>query len=192
MANVQVVLNQNQLGVPILNIMNWQTPDATTQTLQELVDGIRDAFATHVIDSYHNAWSMTSATVRVFDGAPPFTTEFPFTAGVLNGISVSQALPRQSALLVSLAQVGPRPNRGRQFYGGLSEGAWDSSSWNPVTQQDFVDMWSGFIAGIATTNGTCFPRIARVDHANNVWELDNPVETAVVRPYASTQKGRRQ
>jgi len=192
MANVQLVLNQTQNGVPIKNVTNWQTPDGSTLTIQELVNGIRASWDGAFKTSFPTSWQLENVTARVYDGAPPFSTVFPFTLGILAGTAITAELPRQSALLVSTAFNGPRPNRGRIFFGGLSEGAWDGGAWDTTTQADALSMVNNWISGIGTTAGTCFLRIARPDDVTNTWTLDNPAETAVIRTYASTQKGRRQ
>lgn len=191
MANVEITLNQTVSGVEIVNVMSWQTPDTDAGTLQALVDGIRGRFNADVADSFASTWFLNTASVRIFDGGAPFTTEFAFGLGPLQGTSAVEALPRQSALLVSLTYTGPRPNRGRQFYGGLAENSWDGDAWDAGTIADFQNMWGQFILGLVTPNGTCFPRIARKNYLTNTWDLDNPVENAIVRPYARTQKGRR-
>lgn len=190
MANVQVTLNQTLYSEDMFNVMNWQTPDTSSNTLQSLANGIAATIQARILDSLATDWALNSISMRVFDGAPPFTTEFLPSTGILNGTGLTSALPPTNALLVALSYTGPRPNRGRQYYGGLTEGAWDGQVWNPVTLTDMEDMWSDFITGVTTASGLCFPRIARVDYVANTWTLDSPVEQAIARSKPSLVPGR--
>lgn len=191
MANVEVRANQTSHGVPIYNIMNWQLPDTSALTYQEMANTLRAQWDTHIADSFHASWSLNSVTFREFDGGAPFSTEVGFSSGPLAGTGLGEALPRQTALLVSLQYNGGRPNRGRQFYGGLSENAWDGTEWDATTAADFLAFWGVCIGGFTLSAGNAFPRIARKDLVSNTWVLNNPIEAAIVRPYASTQRGRR-
>jgi len=191
MTNLQLTLNQTESGVAFANVLNFQAPNNANQTIQELVDGIRFQWDFASVSSFSDTWFLNSVLVREWDGGSPFSTLFSFNLGPLQGTSIVEALPRQNSLLVSTAFNGPRPNRGRIYFGGLAENAWDGDQWDAATITDLQAMVQSFISGIPTSAGSCFLRIARLDPVSNTWVLDNPAENAIVRPYAGTQRRRR-
>lgn len=179
MANVEVTLNQTLYNQSIFNVQNWQVPDTSFVTLQELANGIRASFDAVLTDWHTSNWTLEDISVRVFDGNEPFTTVIPFSAGPLVGTALSNAVAPENSCMVALSYVGVKPNRGRQYHGGMVEFAWEGNRWAADLITDFVAYYNALIAGVGTSAGTCILRIARKDYANNVWLLDNPVETAI-------------
>lgn len=190
MTNLQVTLNQDVDNVYVANVVNFQAPDASATTYQELADAIRQSFDDNVNAFLSANWSLNSVTIRNYDGGGPFSTEVAFTSGPLSGIAATQTLMRQAAMLIATTYNGPKPNRGRFYLAGTVESAWAGSSWASVDLADAVAMLEEWRDGLVTTAGSCFLRIARVDDPTNTWLLNNPVENVIGRTYAATIKGR--
>lgn len=191
MANFQMRLDQRLLGEAIYNITYWELPADDSVTLQEFADGIRASYVTHVEPYLSNDWSIEGITVRQMDGAGAFSFPQPFTSGTLVGGSASNNLPLFNALLVSTGYIGPRPNRGRVYFGGVTEGSNDTdATWLGPDLQAFVDLVTAWKDGISTTAGSAFLRIVRPDFTLNSWTLSSPIDTVIGRTNAATMRSR--
>jgi len=193
MANFQIVLDQ-QIGDEVCkNVTYWQLPDNQSATLQTFADNLRGTFVTpDLVGWLSTNWTLLSITARQMDGGGAFSQLVTFGLGPLVGGSVGQQLPTQLALLVSTGFLGPKPNRGRIYFGGLVEDA-NSGTGQPVldARDDFqtaVEVWRD---GVATGAGNAFLRIARPDFLANDWILNNPVESVIARNIWGGQRRRR-
>ena len=193
MANFQIVLDQ-QIGDEVCkNVTYWQLPDNQSATLQTFADNLRGTFVTpDLVGWLATSWTLLSITARQMDGGGAFSQLVTFGLGPLVGGAVGQQLPTQLALLVSTGFLGPKPNRGRIYFGGLVEDA-NSGTGQPVldARDDFqtaVEVWRD---GVATGAGNAFLRIARPDFLANDWILNNPVESVIARNIWGGQRRRR-
>ena len=193
MANFQIGLDQ-QIGDEVCkNVTYWQLPDNQTATLQTFADNLRGTFVTpDLVGWLSTNWTLLSITARQMDGGGAFSQLVTFGLGPLVGGSLGQQLPTQLALLVSTGFLGPKPNRGRIYFGGLVEDA-NTGTGQPVlaARDDFqtaVEVWRD---GVATGAGNAFLRIARPDFLANNWVLNNPAESVIARNQWATQRRRR-
>lgn len=192
MANFQVRMDQKVFNEVIYNVTYFQLPDASPATLQEFADEIRARFATRVGAIMSDNWSLDSLTMRQMDGGGAFTFTQPFTSGVLEGTEGTGVLPLFNALLVSTGYIGSRPNRGRLYFGGLTEASNNTQGeWNGVDATAYQDLVQDMVDGITTTAGSAFLRIARPDFPANIWTLNNPIDTVIGRQETATMRSRR-
>jgi hypothetical protein len=192
MPNFQVRFDQLLDTEVIYNVTNWEFPGNTLAMKQQFADVIRNLYAVNLASALTNQWSMQSMTFRQMDGGGAFTEIIDFTSGELVGTSAANMLPTQTALLVSLGYLGPRPNRGRIYFAGLTE---DSNNGSGEVLSSTRDTFAGVVEamadGITLTGGAAFLRIARPDYSTNTWTLNNPVETVIGRTFWATQRRRR-
>lgn len=191
MANVQVVLKFSQYGQDVLNVTNWQFAQYSDAYIQSFVDSLRSSLVANWQTEATSSITFTGVQTRLFDGLGPYTVDKDPTLGPLQGADAVQALPTQVALLVSTLYSGPRPNRGRIYFGGLGENHQVDSQWEATVLASYEALVTQWANGLTVTGGNAFLRIARVDFANNVWLADSPVETIIARPRPATIRNRR-
>jgi len=192
MANFQVRLDQVIDSEVIYNITYWEFPADDVVTLQEFADALRTSYVDNTVGKFASAWTLEGITLRQMDGGGAFTFFQPFTDGPLPGDNLNHLLPFTNALLVSTGYVGSRPNRGRIYFGGLTEAANNPNGrWDEDSSLDFEAMVQEWRDGLSTSAGSVFLRIARPDFDNNVWELSNPVNTVASRRVPATMRSRR-
>jgi len=193
MANFQIVLDQQVGDEVVKNVTYWQLPDNQALTLQTFADNLRGTFVVpDLIGWLATTWTLLSLTVRQMDGGGAFSQLVTFGLGPLLGTSTGHQLPTQDALIVSTGFLGPKPNRGRIYFGGLVEDA-NTGTGQPVlaARQDFQDAVEVWRDGVATGAGNAFLRIARPNFTTNTWTLNNPVESVIARNIWGTQRRRR-
>lgn len=173
-------------GRPVANSLWYDMISADSSELQSVADGIGDAYLEIVAPmcTVNLIWDDT--LVRVYDGGSPFTTvyapdAFPFTCE-----NTTSAMPAQDSLLIRKLCEGARPNRGRLYLPGLTEGSWDGDSW------DNSAVANGEALGAALmTIGSNKLCLARPNNAANTASLFNLVTNIVVPGYSGSQRGRR-
>lgn len=191
MSNYRATINQSLFGKVVQNVTHWQLPDTATATKQGFVDALRASYVSNIATRLANNWTLESVTLRLMEGGGPFSEEFSFTLGVLNGGSVADCLPTQLSLLASLIYAGPRPNRGRVYIAGCTETDQTDSNWESVLKTAAADLVISWKNGLDTGFGNAFLRIARPNEALNQWTLNNPVTSVIVRDRPATQRRRR-
>jgi len=193
MANFQVRLDYQFNDEVQYNVTYWQLPDGAQPTLQGLVDSIRASFQGDLVTRLSTNWSFRSCTFRQMDGGGAFTVTIPPSAGALVGGNNGIVAPTQTCLLVSTIFVGPKPNRGRIYFGGLAaQNLTPEGDWTVATLEDVGDMVTDWaINGLDTPAGDAFLRIARPSFTTNTWLLNNPIEAVVAQSNPATQQRRR-
>lgn len=191
MPNFQVVVKQDVFGKEMINVMNWQLSLSTPAYLQSFTDSLAASYVSNVTIHLANDWSFNSVVFRQMDGGAPFTTEFIPAGGAFAGVDGAEVLPTTVCLLVSTTFVGSRPNRGRIYFAGTTEGSQSNSGYSSAIRTAFSNMVTSWGTGLAVSGGTAFLRIARTDFPLNLWPLDNPVDAAVARTNPATQRKRR-
>lgn len=193
MANFQIVIDQLVGTETVKNVTYWQLPDNQALTVQTFADNLRGTYVTHGVAAIlSSTWTLNSITVRQMDGGGAFSQQIAFALGTLAGSDAADLLPYQNALLVSTGFLGAKPNRGRIYFGGLTEGANAALGTATLGVRDaFEDMVETWRDGVATGAGNAFLRIARPNFTLNNWTLNNPVESVVARVQWATQRRRR-
>lgn len=131
MAIVQTVFRQAISGRGIANVQWFEFPDVGGSAYQEFTDALAAFYTEHMTALLGSGWSFIGCNFRNFDGNAPFTVVKDVTGGpVVGEDGTSALLPRGSALLISTAASGSRPNRGRLYQGGFTEAQWDTAGWS--------------------------------------------------------------
>lgn len=190
--DVRVTLNQTLFGEDVQNVLFFSNIIDTQTVLQSFANSMRASWAANVSGSLTNQWSLNSITygfLGTYDIL--YSVEYQFTVGILVGGNTGEALPNQTALLVSTQRNNTKPNRGRIYFGGytetsLTDGLWEQSTLDNVTA--LVDDW---IEGIDADGTDCFLRIMRRPVGTTSGWLSNGVDTAVARQVPATIRGRR-
>jgi hypothetical protein len=192
MANFQVRIDQVVGSQVVNNVTYWQFPDNLADTLQDFANSLRASYVTWVDDAFHTSWTYQSITCRQMDGGGAFTTLVVPTSGALAGTNTNNLLPYASALLISTGFLGPKPNRGRIYFGGLTEESNNLDATIFSTHRtNFEGLVKAWRDGLTTSQGSCFLRIARPNFTANNWTLNNPVESVIARTQWATQRRRR-
>lgn len=195
MADGTVVLNYRLFANTQQNVLVFSNMPTTPEGRQTMADAMRASFIVADLPSNRsNNWSWVSVTFIYNDQLPIFSVEVPFTAGALFGLSASDTLAPQTSLLVSTKIVGTPPNRGRIYFGGLTENDnTDLGQWDAGTLANHSDWVSSLVDGVPYTGGAgmAFLRIGR-RNAAGVLTLTNGIETVVAQAVPAIQRRRRQ
>jgi hypothetical protein len=193
MSRFQIRLNQTLASQTVYNVTYWDLPGETELELEAFADALRASFASGGIAApMSNLWSLNSIQARLMEGDGPFSQLVGFTSGAFAGVNAVAPLPLQSALLISLSALAPRPNRGRIYFAGLTEDANTTSAQVLSTTRDiFEALVTEWAAGLTTSEGDAFLRIVRPNFTTNVWTLFNPVDFVVSSQEWATQRRRR-
>jgi hypothetical protein len=190
--DVLVSHNQTLLGKSIANVTAWNNFTEDETQIQNFADSLRASYANLVAEFLHPAWSLDNLTISFLDDDHvSYSIVVPFTSGPLVGTVGSDNLATQTALLISTSFIGPKPNRGRVYFAGLSESSLNSSQWTFSVAAEFRDMVLGWADGINVGSNTVFLRIMRRPSAVFPSYVSSPVTGAVVRSFPATQRRRR-
>lgn len=192
MADVLVTLNQTSQGQVMQNVICFSNMTETNADLQALADQLRANYAANVLSLQSTSWSLDSIDVGFIDGDTiSYTVNVPFTLGPLVGTGSGERQANQLALMVRLVSVGPKPNRGRIYFGGLTEGSLEDGLWLASHGQSFENIVDFWIAGFALDSTTVFLRICR--RPSNVFPsyVTNGIDFAQAELVPTTQRRRR-
>ena len=124
MADGLVAVRQTLLNEQVANVMGFSNVSEDEGELQDLADAIRQAWSANLDDDLTVQWSMDDVLVSFIDNDHiSHSIPVAFTGGPLVGTNNGDPLATQNALLITTSYVGPRPNRGRVYIAGLTEGA---------------------------------------------------------------------
>lgn len=194
MADGTVVLNQRLLAQTLQNVLVFSNIPEDETGRQTMADAIRSIWNTNIAAGERsNNWQLTNVTFIYNDSLPIYSVDVDFTGGPLLGTSTSFNLPLQTCMLAKTGIVGPPPNRGRVYFGGLVANQLDDlANWGSATMDSAQDFLQDLVNGVSYTGGagTAFLRIARRD-SSGVITSSNPVETVTMDPVPATQRRRR-
>lgn len=174
------------LGRPVANSLWYDMVSAGEGDLQEVADGIGAAYLELVAPMCSVSQIWVDTLVRVYDGGGPYSSVYQPADFPLTCENETAALPANVALLIRKTCEGPRPNRGRLYLPGMTEGSWDGDSW------DNSAIANGEALGAALLSiGAGKLCLARPNDAANTAALFNIVTNIVVPGYAGSQRGRR-
>lgn len=191
MADGLVVAEQVLFGEECANVWCFSNMPETLPAMQEMADNIRVLWNLTLAPEQDNNWTLNSLLFVLDPGPSQFSVRVPFTSGPLVGGDAGDALPNQTALLVSTSALAPRPNRGRVYFAGVTEGDLTAGVWSSDALDGATDLVTGLaIDGVEHADGRAFLRIARRDAAGAI-EVSNPVEGILARAIPATQRRRR-
>ena len=192
MPDAIISINQTVLGESIANVVCFSNITEIEADLQSFADSIRDTFETHVEDQFSDQWTLDDITVSFIDAdSVTYSVTVPFTQGALAGLEQSQVLSTTTCLLVSTQFIGPAPNRGRIYFGGLTENSNVDSAWGAGTLFAFRDLVENWRDGIPIGAGLAFLRILRRPSTVHPIYISSPVTNVVTRLRPANQRRRR-
>jgi len=192
MSDALVCMNQSLYDKAVCNVFGFTDVQEDATWLQDFADAIRGAWDGAPKDNQVPDWTLNDITVSFIEGAEiAYSITVPFTDGVLQGAGVGTGLPTTNALLTSLGHVGPRPNRGRVYFTGLTEATQDDSAWEIGTRGAFKALIDNFVDGIGPAPGPATMVIMRRPSAKFETYSWNFVDTVTSRLYPATQRRRR-
>jgi hypothetical protein len=168
----QVVIKQRWLGQEVRNVLYYDTDLSALTAAQrlQLADGIRAMYVTFATSRLVNDWSLYAFDIRRVDVPGEPTLEVFPTAGTFVGPVAVESLPTQVALLMHGFSQTSRPNRIRQYIGGLGEGSMGDGIWLPGAVSGANTLGSSLLAPTVTGS-------SRFDRVAAGW---NPSRTQVV------------
>lgn len=191
MADVIVCANQTYLSEYVCNVLCFNNLVNVNTQLQTFADNFRSAWDTHFSVVNANDWSLDSLTFSFLTAnSVDYSVTFGFTAGPLVGQNTADEAIPQGACLVSTQYVGSRPNRGRIYFGGLTESAFASGRVTASTVSAAEDLVNAWRTGISDGIGDCFLRILRRPSSKFPTFVSSPVSTVVGRSRPGTQRKR--
>lgn len=164
MSDGTIVVNQSFGAKPFVNVLVFSNFPVGPEPRQIFADNFRDMWEeSTILGALSTAWSLDSLTFVYNDAGPIFSVNQTFTEGPLAGGSAAEAIALQNALLVSTSVVGPRPNRGRIYFGGFTEGANTAGGQVLEAVRLGAELLAGlwFSSGVDHPLGPSFLRIAR-------------------------------
>jgi len=193
MADALITLNQTLGSEYAANVLCFSNVREDENQLQAIADAIRFEYETHVRDVLSTSWSLDSIDVSFLgDTEITYTVNVPFTDGPLAGADPDDILPTQCALLASTSYVGPKPNRGRIYFMGLTENNTEDGVWTAPTIGRFALLVDEFVQGIVSAPDTVFLRIlGRPIPDKRPTYISSPVQLATIRGRVATQRRRR-
>ena len=192
MADALVTMNQTILGKEVKNVLCFNNITEIASDLQDFADNIRSSWEFYVQAFMSDDWVLENITVSFLStDTVDYSVDVNFTDGTLTGIEQSDVLPTTNALLVSTQYVGVAPNRGRIYFGGLTENNQSDSAWGAgglFAFRDLVEFWRD---GVSIGSGTAFLRILRRPSDVFPSYVSNPVDNVITRLRPATVRGRR-
>lgn len=192
MPDAIVSMNQTVLNQEVKNILCFSNVTEDADELQDFADAIRDSWVS-VIDNLHTSWSLENLTISFLDATSvTYSVDVDFTAGPLGGTNANDPTPTTNSLLIATSYVGPRPNRGRVYFCGLTEVDTNDGLWVTGVAVEFRNLVQEWADGVAVTGNTYFLRILRRPNPPE-WDTytSNPVTGTSLKSVPATQRRRR-
>jgi len=191
MPDAIISLNQTLFGAARANVICFNNVDEDTTFLITMADALRASFETFVEDVMSSSWTLEDITVSFIEGAGiTYSVVVPFTDGPLTGLDNGEILPPQSSLLIRTAYVGVRPNRGRNYFFGLTEVSQANGLWDAAVRDAFEAMVQTWADGLAVLATTVFLRILRRPSDVFPSYVSSPVSTVARVSAVKTQRRR--
>lgn len=152
MAIYQVTHKMRWLLQECRNIYYYETQVGNPSTAEwvDIVDEIRADIAAEIDNHLSEEWEFYALDYRIVDTAGLLTFEALPTSGLIAGTSVTDSLPTQVAMLVSVKGDTVKPNRTRTYFCGLTEASATDSLWLAAAMtafEVFVDLQSVLNSG---------------------------------------------
>lgn len=192
MPDGSIVIEGRQYSKVVQNVLVMSNLPVDAITRQEFADNFRTALGLHIpLASLTTEYSIIGITFKYNASFPSFSVFTGFTAGDFVGTASGPATT-QSAVLVSTSYAGPKPNRGRTYFGGNIKANLDATGrWTAATRDSRVDFITALRDGILWNGGAQVSqlRIARLN-AQGTITFSNPVESVRGTTIPRTQKRR--
>ena len=191
MPTLRINILQTWQGQQCRNVIHYAGGDAVQANAQAIADQIRVLYATHMTSRLSTTWSARGITAKELDVVSNPTIEYPFTSGSIAGASTGETLPSQMALLARFISYTARPNRGRMYLPGFTEGDMASGQWHTNTLSAALAFANGLLDLPTTLTLGMALTITRVDKVTGVLVGSNIVENVATEPIPATQRRRR-
>ena len=192
MTDALVTLNQTWQGEIIANVLGFNNVDEDADWLQDFADEIRTHWASYLSNAVSAEHTLENITVAFIDGDHiAYSIDVDFTGGPLDGTDASDVTASQNCVLVSLGYVGPRPNRGRVYFGGWTEGDMLNGVWTGDALGGPVNFMQAMQSGVGPGGSLAFLRIMGRPNDDRPNYVSNPVDSITVGGRVATQRRRR-
>lgn len=192
MTDALVTLNQTSQGEITANVLGFSNVEEDTDWLQDFADEIATHWNTYLSDVTSASHTLNNITVAfISDDHISYSIDVDFTGGPVVGTDPADVTANQNCVLVSLGYVGPRPNRGRVYFGGMTEGDMLDGVWigNALSgPRNFID---AMVSGVGPGGQLAFLRIIGRPNDNRPNYVSSPVSTVTVGGRVATQRRRR-
>lgn len=140
------------LGQQIRNTFYYQTTvgEPSDNEWQDCADEIRADFAAELDTVLTTEYALYGIDRRRVDIAGLLSFAETFTSGIVLGVSASDPLPTQVAMLVSNKGTTVKPNRARTYLAGLTDAGAADSLWlvaHMDAAEAFIDLQSNLNTG---------------------------------------------
>lgn len=192
MPDALVSCNQTWNGEQVANVLGFSNVQEDASWLQEFADDIRSEWDSNLGTTLSSDWSLDNISVSFISGGViTYSVDVAFTGGALSGSNNGDLSTNQTALLVSLNHIGPKPNRGRVYLCGYTEGELLNGTWIPGATSPSANLIAAFVNGVGPAGSLAFLRIVGRPAANGGLYVSNPVDNVIPRGRPATQRRRR-
>lgn len=192
MPDALVSCNQTWNNEQVANVLGFSNVQEDSAWLQEFADAIRASWDSNLRTTLSSDWSLDNLTVSFISGGTiSYSVNVSFTGGPLVGSNNGDLSTNQTSLLISLNYVGPKPNRGRVYLCGYTEGELLNGVWISGATSPSANLIADFVNGIGPSGQLAFLRIVGRPAANGGLYVTNPVDQVIPRGRPATQRRRR-
>ena len=192
MTDALVALNQTWQGEVVANVLGFSNTAEDEDWLQDFADEIATHWGTYMENVLSAEHSLDNITVSFIDGDHiSYSVDVPFTGGPVVGTDPADVTASQNALLVSLHYIGARPNRGRIYFCGYTEGDMLDGIWQNSPLAAAGDFTEAMQSGVGPGGELAFLRIIGRPNAERPNYVSSPVSTILPRGRIATQRRRR-
>ena len=190
MAIGSVTIQQSILGQAVRNVLWYDNLPDDEGYLEEITSHIGDAYSEHAA-LFCSSWSVSSVKYTFYPLAGTWSTEYSILDGPIEGTGQSTPAPTQVAILISTRYVGPPPNRGRIYLGGLPGNFIENDGTFNATSIVTAASLAALLRQLPYNSNSDFANMAIVRRVNGVPSVHNLVDEILVRDVPATQRRRR-
>jgi hypothetical protein len=145
-----VTLKSVWLAQQCRNVLYYETQagEPTDAEWQDIADEVRTTYDAGLDSLMSDEWHTYGIDYRRVDtpGLPTFSKNY--TAGILVGSAITDDLPTQIAMLVSIKGATTKPNHARSYLPGMTTGQLEDGQWESIPLQSGAN----FIGALGSLN----------------------------------------
>ena len=160
MTDALVALNQTWQGEIAANVLGFSNVQEDSDWLQDFADEIATHWSTYMENVLSAAHTLNDISVSfIEDDHISYSVDVPFTGGPITGTDAADVTASQNALLTSLHYIGARPNRGRIYFCGFTEGDMTDGTWGSLALAGARNFTEAMQSGAGQPGELAFLRI---------------------------------